>query len=182
MSRLGACDLIRNKKARSKRMKVELVPPDSETEPRHWVRHDQAFAMMLGPGSIEWGAERSALKTFNYTVCDLALCHRHEGEWVGLMNVPHLQLGISDKALMAGSDGAYGEVETAPFTQVCGPAPDCARRGRTCGDACRLSQRPALSGFCRTGDGRSPDSRSCSKTPSRAVISRRTRLSAPAKN
>ena len=34
-------------------MKVELFPPDSDTEPRHWVRHDQAFAMMLGPGSIE---------------------------------------------------------------------------------------------------------------------------------
>lgn len=41
-------------------MKVESVPPDSVTEPRHWVRHDQAFAMMLGPGSIEWGSKRFA--------------------------------------------------------------------------------------------------------------------------
>ena len=41
-------------------MKVELVHPDPDTEPRHWVRHDQAFAMMLGPGSIEWGSKRSA--------------------------------------------------------------------------------------------------------------------------
>ena len=30
------------------------------------------------------------------------------------MNVAHLQLGISDEALMAGSDGAYGEVELRP--------------------------------------------------------------------
>src|ERR1700687_2664189 len=30
------------------------------------------------------------------------------------MNVPHLQLGISDAALMASSDGAYGEVELRP--------------------------------------------------------------------
>jgi AraC family transcriptional regulator len=30
------------------------------------------------------------------------------------MNVPHLQLGVSDAALMAGSDGAYGEVELRP--------------------------------------------------------------------
>jgi AraC family transcriptional regulator len=30
------------------------------------------------------------------------------------MNVPHLQLGISDAALMAASDGAYGEVELRP--------------------------------------------------------------------
>jgi AraC family transcriptional regulator len=95
-------------------MRVELFPPESDTAPRHWVRHDQAFAMMLGPGSIEWGSKRSALEKFDYTAGDLALCHRHEGEWVGLMNVPHLQLGISDAALMATSDGAYGEVELHP--------------------------------------------------------------------
>ena len=67
--------------------------------------------MMLRPGSIEWGEKRSALRKFTYAPSDLALCHRHEGEWVGLMNVQHLQLGISDAALLASSDGAYGEVE-----------------------------------------------------------------------
>ena len=46
-------------------MKVELVHPESVTEPRHWVRHDQAFAMMLRPGSIEWGSKRSALEKFS---------------------------------------------------------------------------------------------------------------------
>jgi Uncharacterized protein conserved in bacteria (DUF2252) len=52
----------------SKRMRVELCPPDSDTEPRHWVRHDQAFAMMLRPGSIEWGSKRSALEKFDSRV------------------------------------------------------------------------------------------------------------------
>src|SRR5215831_2182093 len=98
-------------------MRVELFPPESVTEPRHWVRHDQAFAMMVGPGSIEWGSKRSALEKFNYAAGDLALCDRHVGEWVGLMNVPHLQLGISDAALMASSDGAYGEVELRPSSK-----------------------------------------------------------------
>ena len=92
-------------------MNVEIFPPDPYTEPRHWVRHDQAFAMMLRPGSIEWGPKRCALEKFDYRAGDLALCHRHVGEWVGHMNVSHLQLGISDAALMACSDGAYGEVE-----------------------------------------------------------------------
>src|SRR5579864_6766343 len=92
-------------------MKVERFPPDPETKPRHWIRHDQAFAMMLRPGSIEWGPKRCALKKFDYTAGDLALCDRHVGEWVGVMNVSHLQLGVSDAALMASSDGAYGEVE-----------------------------------------------------------------------
>ena len=102
-------------------MRVELFHPDSDTEPRHWVRHDQAFAMMLRPGSIEWGSERSALEKFDYMGDDLALCHRHVGEWVGLMNVSHLQLGISDAALMACSDGAYGEVELRPSRKFAEP-------------------------------------------------------------
>jgi AraC family transcriptional regulator len=92
-------------------MKVEHFSPDPDTEPRHWVRHDQAFAMMLHPGSIEWGPTRSSMERLDYTAGDIALCDRHVGEWVGLMNVSHLQLGISDAALMACSDGAYGEVE-----------------------------------------------------------------------
>ncbi|MGA7623813.1 MAG: helix-turn-helix domain-containing protein [Candidatus Acidiferrales bacterium] len=92
-------------------MKVDLVQPESVTEPRHWVRHDQAFAMMLRPGSIQWGSKRCALERFKYGAGDLALCDRHVGEWVGLMNAQHLQIGISDQALLASSDGAYGEVE-----------------------------------------------------------------------
>ena len=102
-------------------MRVELLHPDSDTEPRHWVRHDQAFAMMLRPGSIEWGSKRSALEKFDYRAGDLALCHRHVGEWVGLMNIQHLQLGISDAALMASSDGAYGEVELGPSRKFADP-------------------------------------------------------------
>jgi AraC family transcriptional regulator len=95
-------------------MKVELFPPDSDTQPRHWVRNDQAFAMMLGPGSIEWGSKRSTLERFAYVVGDLALCDRHHGEWVGLMNVPHLQLGISDAALTAATSESNGEIELLP--------------------------------------------------------------------
>ena len=102
-------------------MRVELFPPDTLTEPRHWVRHDQAFAMMLRHGSIEWGSKRTALEEFNYGPGDLALCDRHLGEWVGLMNVTHLQLGISDAALMASSDGAYGEVELRPSRKFAEP-------------------------------------------------------------
>ncbi len=66
---------------------------------------------MLGPGPIEWGSKRSALEKFAYTAGDLALCVRHQGEWVGLMKVPHLQFGISDAALIAASDEPNGEVE-----------------------------------------------------------------------
>jgi AraC family transcriptional regulator len=77
--------------------------------------------MMLGPGSIEWGSKRSALEKFAYATGDLALCDRHQGEWVGLMNVPHLQLGISDAALMAASDEPTGEVELRPHRKFADP-------------------------------------------------------------
>jgi AraC family transcriptional regulator len=102
-------------------MRVELFQAESVTEPRHWVRHDQAFAMMLGTGSIEWGSRRSALEKFDYAAGDLALCDRHVGEWVGRMVTPHLQLGISDAPLMAASDGAYGEVELRPQRKFADP-------------------------------------------------------------
>jgi AraC family transcriptional regulator len=102
-------------------MRVELFTPESVTEPRHWIRHDQAFAMMLGRGSIEWGSKRSPLEKFDYAAGDLALCDRHVGEWVGLMATPHLQLGISDAPLMAASDGAYGEVELHPRRKFADP-------------------------------------------------------------
>jgi AraC family transcriptional regulator len=69
---------------------------------------------MLRPGSIEWGSRRTALEKFDYRAGDLALCDRHVGEWVGLMNVPHLQLGISDVALAAACDDANGEIELCP--------------------------------------------------------------------
>jgi hypothetical protein len=42
---------------------------------------------MLGPGSIEWGSKRSGLEKFDYAVGDLALCHRHEGEWRGVRTI-----------------------------------------------------------------------------------------------
>ena len=122
-------------------MKVELFPPDPDTKPRHWVPHDQAFAMMLRRGSIEWGSKRSSMETFDYTASNLALCDRHVGAWVGLMNVSHLQVGISDAALIACSDGAYGRGRTAPFTQVCVRSPECDGFGRSCGDGCWLSER-----------------------------------------
>ena len=65
--------------------------------------------------------KRSALEKFDYGAGDLALCDRHIGEWVGLMNVPHLQLSISGAALMASSDGAYGEVELRPSRKFANP-------------------------------------------------------------
>ena len=102
-------------------MRVEFFPPDSDTEPRLWVRHEQGLATLLGPGSIEWGSKRSALEKVDYAAGDLGMCPRHEGHWVGLMSAPHLQINISDAALMAASDGANGEVELRAYRKFADP-------------------------------------------------------------
>jgi AraC family transcriptional regulator len=66
---------------------------------------------MLEPGSIEWGTKRSALERFDYTPGDLALCDRHVGEWVGLMNVRPPQF----------ADEPNGEVEPRPLGKFTDP-------------------------------------------------------------
>jgi AraC family transcriptional regulator len=85
-------------------MRVQLVPPQSVTEPRLWVRPEQVLGMVLWPGSIEMGVRRTELTEFRYVAGEMILPHRHEGKWVGLMNATYLQLSISDVALMAASD------------------------------------------------------------------------------
>ena len=72
-------------------MRVEFFPPDPVTEPRYWVRHEEGLAMMLGPGSIEWGSNRSSMERVDYAAGDLGMCHHHEEKWVGRMNTPHLR-------------------------------------------------------------------------------------------
>jgi hypothetical protein len=37
------------------RMRVELTVPESIAEPRLWVEHQQVLALVLLPGSVEWG-------------------------------------------------------------------------------------------------------------------------------
>jgi AraC family transcriptional regulator len=86
-------------------MRIEFAPPDSVKEPRQWARPEQVLGMVLRPGSIEIGERRTALTEFRYVAGEMILPHRHEGKWIGLMNAPHLQLSISDVALMSASEG-----------------------------------------------------------------------------
>ena len=102
-------------------MKVELGPPESLTEPRFWVRHEQGLALLLGPGSVEWGSQRSVMERVDYAAGDLGMCPRHEGRWVGLMSVPFLLINISDAALLATSDDANGEVELCSHRKFADP-------------------------------------------------------------
>ena len=99
-------------------MRVQLVPPQSVTEPRLWARPEQVLAMVLRPGSIEMGVLRTELTEFRYVAGEMILPHRHEGKWVGLMNATYLQLSISDAALKAAS---HREVELRMYRKFADP-------------------------------------------------------------
>ena len=43
-------------------MRVELTEPESVAEPRLWVEHQQVLALVLRPGSVEWGLRRSEMQ------------------------------------------------------------------------------------------------------------------------
>jgi len=77
--------------------------------------------MVLRPGSIEVGVRRIELTKFHYVAGEMILPHRHEGKWIGLVNAPHLELGISDAALMAASDTASGDVELLTYRKFADP-------------------------------------------------------------
>ena len=102
-------------------MRIEFTPAESVTEPRFWVRSEQVLAMVLRPGAIELGVRRTELTEFRYVAGEMILPHRHEGKWVGLMNASHLQLSISDAALVAASDRACGVVELRIYRKFADP-------------------------------------------------------------
>jgi hypothetical protein len=101
---------------------------------------------------------------------------------VGLVNVPHLHLGISDAALMASSDGAYGEVELRACRKFANPRLSALVAAAHAEMVAGFPSRPAVSGFRRTGDGHSAGDGSCRTASSSADLSRGTRRSALAKN
>jgi AraC family transcriptional regulator len=96
-------------------VRVDFVVADPVREPRLWVPREQVLGLVLRPGSIEIGVRRTELTEFRYVAGEMILPNRHEGKWIGLMNAPYLQLGISDSALMAASGGTNGTVELPTY-------------------------------------------------------------------
>ena len=92
-------------------MRVELNVPESDGEPRLWVKHQPVLAMALRPGSIELGLRRSEMSRFTYDAGEMSLVPRHLEKWFRNEDLHYLSIAISDAALTAASDGTSGEVE-----------------------------------------------------------------------
>jgi AraC family transcriptional regulator len=80
-------------------------------EPVAITQHEQVLDMVLGPGSIKVGLQRSELNDYRYLGGEVVLCRRHVEEWVRSNDLHFVSLTISDAALSAASDGSNREVE-----------------------------------------------------------------------
>ena len=107
----------KRKKSETK-MKVEVNVLDSVNEPYLKVPDEHIIAMMLRPGSIEIGSQRSELKRVTYQAGEMALYSHHLGQWLGSADLECLAIYISDAALIAACDGMTGEVELRGTTKL----------------------------------------------------------------
>jgi AraC family transcriptional regulator len=67
--------------------------------------------MLLQPGSIEMGWQRSELTRFAYGPGEIILARRNVETWVRTEGLHYLSVAISDTALRAACDGMASEVE-----------------------------------------------------------------------
>ena len=102
-------------------MRVEVNLHDSVAEPHLKVPDAHIIAMMLRPGSMEVGPQRSEMRIVKYDTGEMALCSQHSGQWVGTADVECLALYISDAALMAVCDGVGGAIELNSATKLVDP-------------------------------------------------------------
>jgi AraC family transcriptional regulator len=92
-------------------MKVAVEVRGPVEEPYFEVRQGNELSMILHPGFIEVGKQRSAIKLMKFQGGELGLCAAHTEHWFGSADMEQLTLTISEAALRTASDSAEGEIE-----------------------------------------------------------------------
>lgn len=90
-------------------------------EPYLKVHREHALGMTLRPGSMEIGPRRSALRRVTFDAGLMGLCPPQLEQWIGACDMAHVIMTISDKVLMAASDGAGGRIELRPQSDMVDP-------------------------------------------------------------
>jgi len=88
------------------RVAVDVLAPIEE--PRVQVQDDHVLGMMLRPGFIEVGLQRSAMRRVTFQTGDMGFFPRRMERWVGSGRQERLLLRISDAALQAAREGMSG--------------------------------------------------------------------------
>jgi AraC family transcriptional regulator len=95
---------------------VDVLGPVREPYLRVYPQH--VVHLLLRPGSIEVGRQRSAMRRVTYSGGEVGLCCRHVEQWLGSSDLHLLSLSISDAALNATCDGTSGGVELRPACKL----------------------------------------------------------------
>ena len=88
------------------------------SESRTCNRDEHVLAMMLRPGFIEVGLQRSAVRRVTFQAGEMGFFPRRMERWVGTGHQERLLLRISDAALRAAREGMSGAVELGHWCKM----------------------------------------------------------------
>src|SRR5215510_6458253 len=98
------------------RVAVDVLGPVGE--PCVQVHEDHVLGMMLRPGFIEVGLQRSAMRRVTFQTGEMGFFPRRMERWVGTGHQERLLLRISDAALSAAREGISGAVEPGHWCRM----------------------------------------------------------------
>src|SRR5262249_33700596 len=98
------------------RVAVDVLAP--VREPSVQVQDDHVLGMMLRPGFIEVGLQRSAMQRVTFQAGEMGFFPRRMERWVGTGHQERLLLHISDAALRAAREGISGAVEAGHLCKM----------------------------------------------------------------
>src|SRR6516225_5473785 len=102
----------------TQRMRVAVDVLASVGEPYLQVQDEHVLGMMLRPGFIEVGVQRSAMRRVTFHEGEMGFFPRRMERWVGTGHQERLLLRISDAALRAAREGICGAVELGHWCKM----------------------------------------------------------------
>jgi len=98
------------------RVAVDVIAPVGE--PYVQVQDEHVLGIMLRPGFIEVGLQRSAMRRVTFQAEEMGFFPRRMERWVGTGRQERLLLRISDAALRAAREGIKGAVELGHWCKM----------------------------------------------------------------
>src|SRR5215468_8163948 len=92
-------------------MKVAFETRGPVDEPYLKLNEEQILGMTLRAGSMEIGLKRSALQRIAFDAGLMGLCPPKSEYWIGMCDMKHITMTISDEALMAAADDGERRIE-----------------------------------------------------------------------
>ena len=99
-------------------MRVAVDKLQSAGEPHVYVQDEHVLGMMLRPGFIEVGLQRSAMRRVTFQAGEMGFFPCRMERWVGIGHQERLLLRISDAALRAAREGISGAVELGHWCKM----------------------------------------------------------------